>query len=225
MLVQEKFKYQKLVVPFLFLLSFAGIVLQIERGLLQPNSGSSFLLLMLYFTNQSNFLVFIATLLFILKKDSIHVQRFTFITLINITLTGIIFNTLLVPYFSRITFLQVLLHTINPILFIAFYFLVYTNKLKTNNAWIALIYPMIYFVLVYAIIHPLLGSYLISQFPNSTSVAYIYPFLDPATYTLGYVGVFVTCFLIILPILLVFAYLVLVLKQRLDGYLTNKKSV
>lgn len=187
--------HQKLITiyaVFVLLFGLLGIGLEIERALVSDHFGASLFVTFLYFTSQSNLLLTITLLLFLLKKhDNKFVNYLAFITLVNILITAIVFHILLVPYMDHINFMHHVLHTINPILFVIFYFLFYDNKIPINKFWIALIYPLIFMGLVYVIIEPFFGDLIETTVPSYESARYVYPFLDPKNYpreTLGLIG-------------------------------------
>lgn len=169
-----------------------GVALEILRAVQSDNFLGTMFVTFLYFTTQSNLLITIAVLLFILKKTESKLYHYlAFIALVNISITALIFHIILVPYMTQIDFIQQVLHTINPLLYITFYFVFYKQKLDVKMFWISLIYPLAFLITVYTIIEPVFGNYLETIVSDFTSARYIYPFLDPRNYereTLGVVG-------------------------------------
>ncbi len=110
----------------------------------------------LYFTQLSNVwialicLIFAITLLINVKKATfytIFVLKYVFT--VSITITGIIFCTLLAPFadFNVWTFSSILTHAVVPLLSIIDFFTCnYFEKLKLKHAFFSLIPPFIYFV-------------------------------------------------------------------------------
>ena len=113
-----------------------GVLLQSARSLFGENPLELFLLTHFYFTTQSNILIVIVSLLYLFKqKRGPLFTSLSFITLINIFVTGVVFHTLLVPYMESVTFLNHVLHTINPILYIIFYFFIIKDIIFTFHTF------------------------------------------------------------------------------------------
>src|SRR5690554_4260632 len=117
-------KYQIIFAYILLAFGLFGISLEILRAIESDDILGTLFATILYFTTQSNLLITIIALLFILKKTSSKMfDKLAFIALINITITGLIFHIFLVPYMSQIDLIQHVLHTSNPLIYIIFYFL------------------------------------------------------------------------------------------------------
>ncbi len=216
----ELIKNNKMSIGFaiiVFAFGLLGIALEILRAIQSSNFMGTIFVTFLYFTTQSNLLITIAVLLFILKKaDSKIYQYFAFIALINMSITAIIFHAILVPYMSQINLIQHVLHTINPLLYFIFYFVFFKQNLSTNKFWISLIYPFLFLVTVYVIIEPIFGNYLETLVSDFTSARYIYPFLDPRNYereTLGVIGFNLG---ILAPTIALFSFILISLKSIFD---------
>lgn len=205
----EKAKFFFAFIVFLF--GLLGIGLEVLRSLGSSDFWGSLFVTFLYFTSQSNLFLTITALLFLTKNKSKLYNYFAFITLINISITGLIFHTFLVQYMADISFIHHVLHTINPLLFIIFYFFFFEQKIKINQFWISLIYPLIFLIITYTIVEPFFGNLLETIVPDLESARYVYPFLDPRNYereTLGVVGFvlgILTPFIVLISLL--FAYL------------------
>ena len=173
MVLKRLIHHQKIVIIYaLIVLSFGllGIGLEIERALDSDHFVASLFVTFLYFTTQSNLLLTITLLLFLLKKhDKKIVNYLAFITLVNILITAIVFHTLLVPYMTNINFMHHVLHTINPILYVIFYFIFFDYKIPINKFWISLIYPLIFMFLVYVLIEPFFGDLIEITAPSRCS--------------------------------------------------------
>lgn len=110
-----------------------------------------------YFTNLSNLFVFITALLvFINSHDHKWFKYLAVISLVNITITGLIYHIILAE--PPIAFQSHLTHTITPILYILFFFSCIDETIKPKQFWIALIFPIIYF-LFFLFTGPLTGFY------------------------------------------------------------------
>lgn len=198
------------------LFGLLGIGLEIERALDSDYFGASLLVTFLYFTTQSNLLLTITLLLFLLKKDhKKFVNYLAFITLVNILITALVFHILLVPYMTRINFMHHVLHTINPTLYIIFYFIFFDYKLPLNKFWISLIYPLVFMASVYIFIEPIFGDLIEITAPSYESARYVYPFLDPNNYPRETLGLLYFNLGLLGPIIAVFAYGLLYLKKKI----------
>jgi hypothetical protein len=179
-----------------------GILLQTVRSLFGENPLQLFLLTHFYFTTQSNILIIIVSTLYLTKqKRGSFFTSLSFITLINIFVTGVVFHTLLVPYMENVTFVNHILHTINPILYIIFYFFIIQEHLAPKKFYLALLYPIIYMLLVYIIIEPFFGNMMEANLESFPSARFVYPFLDPANYERGIPGLLMFNLGILAPII------------------------
>jgi hypothetical protein len=222
-----KYKYHFAFVVFSF--GLYGIVLEILRALDATNFSEYLLVTSFYFTTQTNLFLTIVSLLFVLKlQDKSWYKYLAFITLINVLITSIIFHVLLVPYMDKIDLIQHVLHTINPLLFIVFYFIFYEQILPIKMFWICFIYPILFMLNVYLIIEPLFGNLMEITMPDFVSARYVYPFLDPRTYNKSWLGLWTFILGIIAPLTAFLSYITIKLKSKIDAnYLTkyNKKSL
>ena len=197
-----------------------GISLQIIRAFNFENRTAALATTFVYFTTQSNSLVILIPLLFILGfNDKNWFKMLAFITLINITMTSIIFHVLITPFMSSVGLMQHILHTTNPILFIIFYFVIITDFVPLKKVWIGLLYPLIYILFVYLIAEPILGDLLELASPSFQSARYVYPFLDPHQYQHGILGLLVFNFGIIAPLILLFTLFLAHLKKKFESNL------
>ena len=117
------------------------------------DSASGTLMVVTFFTNHANAFVFISSLLFLSKLNNKHIDRFAFITLVDITITCVVFFTMLLPFMDNISFVKILLHGIIPPLYILFYFFAYPRSIPLKEAWISLLHPMFYFLFVFLFLH------------------------------------------------------------------------
>ncbi len=203
---------------FIILLWALGFSLQTRRVINYDDSRSGLLMIATFFTNHANLFVFISTLLILLKIKNKHVDRFHYIAAVDITITGLVWLTLLLPFMPKVTFLQVLLHGIIPPIYMTFFLLSYKTSLRRKNAWIALIHPFLYFIFVYTIAHPLYGDYLYNLFPLEVD-SYIYPFLNPAYFEHGLIGMLLVNYLILFPVAFLLSFVILLFKERVDARL------
>ncbi len=210
-------KYQFIFAIILLAFGLLGIGLEILRAIESGNFLGTLFVTFLYFTTQSNLLITIIALLFIFKKTTLKsFDALAFIALINITITGTIFHIILIPYMSQVDLIQHVLHTVNPLIYVMFYFLFLNRNIPINKFYLGLIYPLVFLVLVYTFIEPIFGNYIESIVVDFTSARYIYPFLDPRNYereTLGLIGFNLG---LLAPIITVVSYILLFLKVKLS---------
>ena len=198
-----------------------GVVLQSARSLFGENPLELFLLTHFYFTTQSNILIVIVSLLFLFKqKRGLFFTSLSYITLINIFITGVVFHTLLVPYMESVTFLNHVLHTINPILYIIFYIFIIQEHLPAKKFYLSLIYPIVYMLLVYILIEPVFGNMMETNLDSFPSARYVYPFLDPGNYEKGVPGLLMFNLGILAPLISLISFGFCYLKSRFEKEVT-----
>ncbi len=204
--------------PVLVLLwGILGIILLLGRALLSDNPGLYLLMTSFYYTAQSNIFITVILILFLLGfSEKKWFKDLSFIALVNIIMTGIIFHTLLKSNFANISFLRHVLHTINPILYFLFYFISVPGYVGFKKFWISLIYPILYFLYIHLFVEPLFGDLLDRLMVEYDDARYVYPFLDPGFYNNGYVGLFVFIFAILAPIICTLALSIDFLKFKLE---------
>lgn len=128
-----------------------------------------------YFTILTNTIVAIYFGLLLFKKEALKELNFKRLTAVTvyITIVGLVYQTLLRHTWSPTGLQKIvdeLLHSVNPILVILFWFLcVKSNRIKYNNIWKWLVFPLFYLIFV------LIRGYFSNFYP--------YPFLD--VYNLG----------------------------------------
>ena len=220
----KKNAYIKSLALLIFSLEFIALILQFIRAYHTGHMAISLLILLIYFTNQSNILVVIATLLIYLNFKHKFSDILIFVAFANIVITGLIYHIFLAKYFDQITFLQHILHTFIPILFTALYLLFIDTKLKIIQGLYALIYPILYFGFVYVIVHPLLGNLIETYYPNEPDMLYVYPFLNPAHYSNGFLGVLTLIFLILVPFFSILFMGLLKTKYVIDQQIWQQKN-
>ena len=208
---------------FVLLWGILGIMLLVGRALLSDDPGLFLLMTSFYYTAQSNVFITIILILFLLgfsrKK---WFKDLSFIALINIIMTGLIFHTLLKSSFTNISFLRHVLHTINPILYFIFYFILIDGYVEFKRFWISLIYPILYFLYIQLFVEPLFGNLLDRLMIEYDDARYVYPFLDPGFYSNGYVGLLVFIFAILAPLISLLALSIDLLKFLLEKKVASK---
>ena len=195
------------------LASVTSVLIQLVSSFINSSHGYTTLI---YFTIQSNILVFLIPLLYLLNKSAqTWFKRLAYITLINITITSLVFHVMLTPYMFSVGFLQHMLHTINPLLYIAFYFLFIDSFIPLKQIWISLIYPILYMLFVFGFVAPVLGDLLESS-SSFQSARYVYPFLNPNNYENGFVGMLIFNLFILTPGIIILAGIMQYLKKKFE---------
>ncbi|MBU1094064.1 MAG: hypothetical protein KKH01_06355 [Firmicutes bacterium] len=206
---------------FVFLVTALGVGFLIGRVLVYESPFDRLIVTSLYFTTQSNLLVFIVMSLFLLKKGDKHwFKVLALIGLIDITITGFVFHLFLASYLSNINFMQHLLHTITPLFYISFYFIILNHIFSLKDFWIGLLHPLIFLVSVYTWIHPLFGNLLSSVLTDFQGASYIYPFLDPSTYSNGFTGLLIFNLGLLMPVIILMTIGLIYLKSRIENHIS-----
>jgi hypothetical protein len=158
-----------------------------------------------YFSNQSNTLVVMTTVLFWSRFERRPWFKYlSSIVLVNIIITATGFHFILAP--DNVDFYGHLSHTIVPILYVVFYFIAVRNPIKLSMFWINIIYPMVYLVLVL-----ILGTFPLGEYP--------YGFLDVEANGLSNVLRFTVVFM--LPGYTFIAFLMTYLKTLFEKKLVS----
>ena len=180
-LIYKIFNYASLVALFAMVLASIIILL---------NQGADTIIMLSYFTIQSNILVALLAVFYIVaniikdvKKQDITTKLpflIILIIILNITLTGIIYLTILLPVdlqdgtltMGASPVANILLHAVVPVLAIT-YFLIFADKtpVKLRHAYVFVIYPIIYWC--FTMLRSLSGV----KFMGTS--LYPYFFLDP----------------------------------------------
>lgn len=220
-------KYRYHFALIVFLSGLFGITLEIIRATNASNFSQFILVTSFYFTTQTNLLLTITALFFILKLHNKNWYKYLiFITLVNVLVTAIVFHILLAPYMENIDLIQHVLHTVNPLLFIIFYFMFYDQNIPLKRFWICMIYPLLFLVSVYLFIEPIFGDLMEITMPDFNSARYVYPFLDPQTYSREWLGLWLFILGIIAPFTAIISFISIWIKQKVDikiSYITTKK--
>lgn len=197
-----------------FIYSFKFILLMLAFGFSMYGTFYSYVEFGLnnirYFTNQSNLLVFIVTFLMVFGWDkSKWFPKIALIALLDIVLTGIVYNLLLrelVVGFSEVQlFLMLVTHTIVPILYVILYFIFVLDRPQIQSIYWLLLHPGLYFM--------------VFQITGIFTQYYPYPFMNPNQ---GIVSFLVTNLVVMLPLLVLFGLGFIKLKQYLFDTLKLK---
>ncbi len=218
-------KSYRLIFPYLVLIfGLLGILMLYGDSLYDPTASRTVLTTSFYFTTQSNIIITVIALLYLLNQESKPWFKYlAFIALVNIFMTGIIFHILITPYMSGVSFLNHLLHTINPILYIAFYFLILKDFITQKKIWLGLIYPLIYVAFVFLLVEPIFGDLLDQQLPDFVGARYVYPFLDPREYEQGFRGLLLFNLGIVTPLIVAATSLMIFLKTQFEKKFFSSK--
>lgn len=196
-----------------------GVLMLYLDSLYDPTATRTPLTTSFYFTTQSNLLITVIVILYLLNlKDASWFKWISFIGLVNIVMTGIIFHVLITPYMSGVSFLNHVLHTVNPLLYISFYFFILKTDIRQKHLFIGLIYPLFYMLFVFLLIEPVFGDLLDQQLPDFVGARYVYPFLDPREYDTGFSGMILFNLGIVTPLILGLTSLLIFLKSRFEKH-------
>lgn len=104
-----------------------------------------------YFTNQSNLLVFIVSFLMVFGWDKSNwFKRIALIALLDIILTGLVYNILLrdlvVGFSETKLFIMLVTHTVVPILYTLLYLVYVLDKPVFKDIYVMLAHPFLYFL-------------------------------------------------------------------------------
>ena len=208
-----------------FLCSVWGIALLILRIFDSTHILSAFVSTMMFFTTQSNILVLMITLLFLLKFDRKKwFKSLSFIGLVNIFITALIFNTLLGPFMDHVNLIQYVLHVIVPVLYFILYFVFMPSRLNIMHFSIGMIYPVLYVISVYLVIEPFLGNFFIHALDDFDGSRFVYPFLDPSTYSIYPQGTMLIFFIILGISLIGLTFLLNFLKITIEEALIDHRK-
>jgi hypothetical protein len=215
--LRDRKPYKLILTYLVFGWGLLGVLLLYTDTLYDPTATRTVLTTSFYFTTQSNLFITVVALLYLLKQDDKPWFKYVaFIGLVNIFMTGVIFHVLLTPFMGGVSFLNHVLHTINPILYVLFYFFILPNHITQKTLWIGIIYPLLYVCLVFLLIEPIFGDLLDTQLPDFVGARYVYPFLDPREYEQGFKGVILFNLGIITPIILAITSLLIYLKSLFE---------
>lgn len=159
-----------------------------------------------YFTNQSNLLVFIVTFLMVFGFDKFKgFKALSSIALLDILLTGVVYNLLLREYardFNEIKqFLMLVTHTIVPILFTILYLGFIEAEPRFKDIKLLWIHPTLYFI--------------VAQIAGIFTNYYPYPFINPDQ---GVIQMLFINFFLVFPTLTLTGLGLIKLKQFLNSH-------
>ena|SRR5690554_1345914 len=150
------------------------------------------------FTNISNIFIFVVLVLYFTgHKDKKWFSYVSTAALISILVTGIVYHVLLNE--GNMTFDGHIVHTVNPLIYSIFYFLLVANPIKIRHFWIGLVLPVIYF------------SIILIQGPFTAW--YPYNFMDPTLPGKTIVTVLTFCLIYLLPAIAAFSIALIYLKN------------
>ncbi len=198
-----------------------GLVLQAHRSLTSAFPIPYFLVNFIYFTTQSNILVLTVLIShFTRLNNSAFHSVLAHISLANIIITAVVFHLFLGPYMT-LSIVQHMLHTVTPILYLTYYFLSQIPYLKLHRVWVFSIYPTLYSLLIYALIHPLFSDTLRMVQGDFQGASYVYPFYDPYFYDFQFwrMLLFFSLSIILMTFIIYF------LTQPLKKYAYNKEEL
>ncbi|TVP86347.1 MAG: hypothetical protein EA375_01345 [Acholeplasmataceae bacterium] len=209
----------------LFLISSWAVILLILRVFESDDIGGRLLVTSFYFTTQSNVMVFlIPILIFVGCQHATWFRRLAFITLVNITITGLIFHIMLASYMPEVDLMQHVLHTVSPLAYILYYYGFTDHRLPIRQVWLVLIHPFVYVISVYTWINPFFGDLLARTFFEFESARFVYPFFDPNVFPRGAWGLVIFNFGFLAPLIVVLAALMMIGKNRLENTLDQHSS-
>lgn len=206
------------VLYFIFFWSLFGVILSYSNFLFNQTNFPTLISTSLYFTIQSNLLVFVVVAIYTFKKDLKILKYFSFIVLVNMMITGIVFHVLLASEMPNgVNFTNHVLHTITPIIYLFFYLIYIDQLIPIKRFWIALIYPLFYMLFVFLIVAPFLGEMIEQYITSFQGIRYIYPFLDPSNYSRGFLGMLLFNLGVIMPCFLLLSMILLWLKNHIES--------
>ncbi len=160
------------------------------------------------FTNLSNLIIFVVVLLYLLGKNHSKIYKYiSVIGLVNILMTGIIYHALLAS--GNMDFNDHVVHTLNPIFYPIFYFLLVSPSIRFRDFWVTLIFPILYFGIIL----------LIGPWTNW----YPYGFMNPTLEGSSLGSVLIFCLGVLLPVISVFTVILIGLKVLLEAQLNKLK--
>ena len=192
---------QNLITGIIFTFAFLGVLLNFITSL-QENKPLD---MIAYFTNQSNIIVTITLALSFTKlKDKSWFKYLALVALVDILMTGIIYHLIVngIASFTKVSFSGHLVHTISPLLYPIFYYLLVKKAIPLKNMWVPLIHPLLYF-LYFVILGPVIKWY-------------PYNFLNPTLEGSSLGSVLFFCLVVLLPIILLFTAILVILKNQIE---------
>jgi len=154
------------------------------------------------FTNISNVIIFVVLVLYAFKLDDKWWFKYVaVIGLVSILMTGIIFHLFVSD--GNVDLKGHVVHTINPIMYPVFYYLLITPSIKLKYFWVTLLLPLLYFVVILAL--------------GPVTNWYPYDFMNPTLPNKDLLGVLIFCIGILLPVISLLTLLLIYLKSLLEN--------
>lgn len=200
LLIRENPKIKLSIMSFLIMVSiYAFIQVFIGQSFIQS------LLRFRMFTNISNTMVLVTLILYLSKHDEKRYFKYlSFITLINILMTGIIYH---LWKDKTNNFNTHVVHTIVPFLYFIFYFLMVKDSINPKLFWIGLIWPNIYFMVI------LIQGHFTKWYP--------YFFINPSRQGSSLLSVLMLCMGLVFPVISLSTYVLSYLKNKLEKNYLN----
>jgi hypothetical protein len=209
---------KNIITYFVFCWTLFGVVLSYSNFLFNHTNFPTLISTSLYFTIQSNLLVFIVVAIYTFKKNTKLFKYFSFIVMINLSITGIVFYTLLASEMSSgISFTNHVLHAITPMIYLLFYMIILEESLPLKKFWVALIYPLSYMLFVFLIVAPFLGEMIEQYITSFQGIRYIYPFLDPANYSGGFIHMLGFNLFVMMPSFILISLFIIFIKSSIEN--------
>lgn len=164
-----------------------------------------------YFTNISNLLIMVVLGLYLFDfQEKNWFKYIALIALVNILMTGIIYHLLVngISQFGQVTFDSHIKHTVNPVLYPIFFYLLVSPSVKLSKFWVTMIFPLAYFLFFVAfgqIIEP------------------PYNFMNPYANGNTLISVLTFCLLVLLPVIAVFTLGLMALKRWEEKKIATQK--
>lgn len=206
-----------------FLVSSWAIFLLIDRIFSHQDILNRSLATLFYFTTQSNILVWVVLIFcFTRLTNRKWFRNLSFIALIDIIITSLIFNLFLASFLDHIEIMQHVLHTIVPIIYVIFYILFLSEKRSYKTFYISLFHPLVFLFSVYLFIEPFFGNSLNVIYPDHDSGRFIYPFLDPNNYASGIFGLTLFIVGVLTPFIALTSLVMIYITARYHDYIITK---
>ena len=188
------------------LAAWSGIVMLVMRAFESPSVIDALVSTSFYYTTQSNILV--AVLMVIAFTRLRHTKlfaSFAFIAFFDISVTAIVFHALIGPYMETVGFIQHVLHTLTPLLYVLWYLFDFKDTPTVRSSLISLIHPVVFMVFVFALVVPFFSDLMIRTSDGFAGAEYLYPFLNPASFESGVMGMILFNLFVLAPAFVIWA--------------------
>ena len=197
---------QRVASSLVLLVAWTGIVMLVLRAFESPSAIDGLVSTLFYYTTQSNIIVAVLMALAFTKfKHTKLFASFAFIAFFDISVTAIVFHALIGPYMETVGFMQHVLHTFTPLLFVLWYLFDFKHIPTVRSSMTALIHPVIFMVFVFAVVVPFFSDLMIRASDGFAGAEYLYPFLNPASYPSGVTGMVLFNLLVLAPAFVIWA--------------------